>query len=237
MKPACSSTAFDELLRSGELTQLEWLDLCAHDVAADGAVFDVRHFPRTDTDYLAQIKKAAADYTVTVTAVRDDGFFGAQAAVQEQTLALALALGAPLLSSTLPPETQISRSGMQERVSAACSAAKRANVTLALRNAPRTFGTSTHDLKRTLKEADSAWLRFGPDLGAFDVSDETAAIVEKSVLAWVALDADPAQSIRLLGAYRGFVVLDAARGNASMTEMKNAVRAWRKALSENDDRT
>ncbi len=75
MKLACSSTAFDVFLRSGELTQLEWIDLCAYELAVDGVVFDVRHFPRTDTDYLAQVKKMAVDSGLDVAAICGCGFF------------------------------------------------------------------------------------------------------------------------------------------------------------------
>ncbi|MGH8163526.1 MAG: hypothetical protein ACREP1_04245, partial [Rhodanobacteraceae bacterium] len=70
MKLACSSTAFDRELRDGDLTQLEWIDRCARELAADGLVFDVAHFPRTDADYLAQVKKMCADLGLTVAAVR-----------------------------------------------------------------------------------------------------------------------------------------------------------------------
>ena len=61
MKLACASGALNREIESGELTQLEFLDLCARDLASDGVVLDVRHFPRTDGDYLAQLKKMAAD--------------------------------------------------------------------------------------------------------------------------------------------------------------------------------
>ncbi|MFN2450529.1 MAG: hypothetical protein ABR508_12200, partial [Candidatus Baltobacteraceae bacterium] len=104
MKLACSSSAFDQDLRSGDLTQLEWLDRCAGSIAADGVVFDMRHFPRTDDDYLAQLKKMAADSGLTVAALRDDAFFQTQDTAK--TLGIALALGAPLLTAPLPAQTQ-----------------------------------------------------------------------------------------------------------------------------------
>ena len=46
MKLACASGAFDREIESGELTQLEFLDLCARELDCDGVVLDVRHFPR-----------------------------------------------------------------------------------------------------------------------------------------------------------------------------------------------
>ncbi|MBD5634860.1 MAG: hypothetical protein IAI49_10310, partial [Candidatus Eremiobacteraeota bacterium] len=69
MKIACSSASFAQEIRRGDLTQLDWLDLCANELELDGVVFDADHFPRTDADYLAQMKKAAADLGLTVAAL------------------------------------------------------------------------------------------------------------------------------------------------------------------------
>jgi sugar phosphate isomerase/epimerase len=235
MKLACSSTAFDELIRSGELTQLEWIDLCAHELGADGVVFDVRHFPRTDTDYLAQVKKMAADTGLTVAALRHDGFFEADREHVEQALELALAIGAPLLAAPLSPETSASWTHVLERLGTATSAAKRLNVTLALRNAPHTYAASTHDMKRVSKEADSAWLRYGPDFSAFDAASEPQTLVAKAVLVWQPLDpADSKSIVQMLAGYNGFMALDVPEGNANAAQMKNALRTWRSAFFEAD---
>jgi sugar phosphate isomerase/epimerase len=226
MKLACSSTAFDGLLRSGDLTQLEWIDLCAHDLAADGIVFDVRHFPRTDTDYLAQLKKMAADLGLTVAALRHDGFFDAADERMEQTLEIAIALGAPLLSAPLPPETAASWPQIQERLGAATSRAKRVNVTLALRNVPGTFAATAHDMKRATKEADSAWLRYGPDFGALDAAADPAALLAKTVLIWHEM-AQPPVSKEFIAEYRGFIAIDDAEGAADANGASAAFAALR----------
>lgn len=230
MKVACCSTAFDEQFRTERLTQLEWIDACAHDLAADGLVFDVRHFPRTDTDYLAQVKKMAADLGLTVAALRHDGLFDADQAHVDRALETALALGAPLLSAPLPPETALSWAQVLERLGSATSAAKHHNVTLAVRNAPHTFAASSHDLKRVSKEADSAWLRYGPDFGRLDAGSDPAALLGKTVLVWATLDEAPGTG--LLAQYRGFVALDALAGDASVADMQNAFRRWRTAFLE-----
>jgi sugar phosphate isomerase/epimerase len=229
MKLACSSTAFDEQLRSGRLTQLEWIDLCAHELAVDGVAFDVRHFPRTDTDYLAQVKKMAVDLGLTVAALRHDGFFDGDEPHMEQTIEIALALAAPLLSAPLPPETAASWSQVQTRMGTATSIAKRFNVTIAVRNAPHTYAASTHDMKRVSKEADSAWLRYGPDLSAFDAASEPQDIIGKCVLAWfdARSDSEIGQAVaRMLHGFRGFVVLDDSQGAGTIESMNAAVRAW-----------
>ena len=234
MKLACSSTAFDELLRSGELTQLEWIDLCAHELPADGLVLDVRHFPRTDTDYLAQVKKMAVDLGLTVAAFRHDGFFDSDETHIVQALEMALALGAPLLSAPLPPETAVSWTDVQARLGAATSAAKRLNVTLAIRNVPHTHAATTHDMKRVSKEADSAWLRYGPDFSTFDAASDPEAIVSKSVLAWYNLQRNRPDDIepiaRMLQGFHAHLVLDDPEGLATIKGTNDALHAWRSVL-------
>ena len=228
MKLACSSTAFDEQLRNGDLTQLEWIDACARELAADGVVFDVRHFPRTDTDYLAQLKKMAADLGLGVAALRHDGFFTSDAEHMEQVLEMALALGAPLLAAPLPPVTAADWNDVLGRLGEATSQAKRFNVTLALRNEPHTFAAGVHDMKRVIKEADSAWLRYGPDFDSLEQGSEPRELLPKTVLVWHEFGRAFDASRELLRSYRGFLVLDAIEGNADVQSMKKAVdRIWR----------
>src|ERR1700722_1754953 len=163
MKLACASSALGREIESGELTQLEFLDLCARELECDGIVLDVRHFPRTDSDYLAQIKKMAADCGLGVAALQDAEFFGRSSESMTDSLRYAVEVGAPLLSGLLARDTDGSWSEQLDRLSIASSLAKRANVTLAVRNAPGTFAATSQECKRVLKETDSAWLRLGPE--------------------------------------------------------------------------
>lgn len=231
MKLACSSTAFGAVLRSGDLTQLEWIDLCARELAADGAVFDMRHFPRFDTDYLAQLKKMCADLGLTVAAVRDDAFFGPDSARMERAFETALALGAPLLTARMELADAVNWNVALERVGAATAHAKRWNVTLAVQNAPQTLAASVHDLKRVAKEADSAWLHYGLDLDAFEAADEPQTLMQKTVL--VVRDVERSRNAVQPAQFRGFVVLDAGSESASSAMMRAAIANLR-AL---DDRT
>ena len=227
MKLACSSTAFDEQLRNGDLTQLEWIDACARELAADGVVFDVRHFPRTDTDYLAQVKKMSTDLGLSVAALRHDGFFDADAAHAEQTLEMALALGAPLLAAPLPPVTSAPWSDVLARLGEAAALAKRFNVTVALRNGPHSFAAGVHDMKRVTKETDSAWLRYGPDFAALEEGSDPNELLPKTVLVWHEFEAADVP-LAIMRSFRGFLALDAAEGNANVQSMKKAVdRIWR----------
>ena len=75
------------------------LDLCANGLGADGIVLDLRHFPRRDPEYLAQLRKFAADLAMTLVAVRDDELATVDAS---DTMAIAATLGAPYVLSCLP---------------------------------------------------------------------------------------------------------------------------------------
>ena len=217
---------------------MDWIDLCAHELAADGVVFDVRHFPRFDTDYLAQVKKMAVDLGLSVAALRADAFFDAGGEQMAQLMDVALALGAPLLSAPLPAETAVSWSEVLQRLGSATSLAKERNVTLAVRNAPHTFAATTAGMKRVAKEADSAWLRFGPDFSAFDAASEPQTLLGKTVLVWQPLGAaDETNAAALLAGFNGFLALDRDDGLADDLATKNALRRWRSALFALDDRT
>lgn len=233
MKLACSSGSLHRAIDRGDLTQLEFLDLCARELACDGVVLDVRHFPRTDDDYLAQLKKMATDRGLTIAALFDSSFFSAGPDAMESALVQATTLGAPLLAAPLAREVECSWSEQLERLGVATSRAKTRNVTLALRNAPQTFATTTHDCKRVAKEADSAWLRFGPEPARFDAASEPRALAPNTVLLW----SDAAGTERAIAAtmdafaeFRGHLTLDEVDGGATAPQLAAAIAAWRKEI-------
>ena len=241
MKLACASTAFDLRLESGDLTQLEWLDLCARELAADGVLCDVRHFPRRDSDYLAQVKKMAVDLGLTIAGLSDADFFGGDEAAMRDVLAIADVLGSPIVTAPLELEIATSWSAELERIGVATSLAKTMNITLAVRNRAQTFGASSHDLKRVAKEADSAWLRFALEYEAFEAASDPQALIARTVLLWhthhageVESEESPSVDRMLADAkdFRGFLVLDAAGGNADRDMMRNNIRMWRTVLAE-----
>lgn len=233
MKLACASGLFHRAIESGEITQLEFLDLCAREFACDGAVLDVRHFPRTDGDYLAQIKKMATDCGLCLAALADPRFFLSDAQRMESVLERAVMLGAPLVAAPLGCETECSWSDQLERLGVATSLAKRLNVTLAVRNAPATFAGSTSDCKRVAKETDSAWLRFGPQPGTFEAADDLQALRGSTVLLWVDAGEEQrsmAATLAALADFRGHLALDAAGGDATVDAVASATRFLRRAL-------
>ena len=235
MKLACASSALHRSIERGDLTQLEFLDLCAQELSCDGIVFDVAHFPRTDDDYLAQVKKMATDRGLTVAALADTAFFGASEERMLAVLQQAVALGAPLVAGALARETERSWSDQLAALNRATSLAKALNVTLAVRNAPGTFAATTHDCKRVSKEADSAWLRFGPEPRAFDAASDPVALTANTVLLWSNVGDETERSvgdvIRGFAGFRGFLALDEPSGDASVADVRSAMRSWRIALA------
>ncbi len=224
VKLACSSAAFSESITRGDLTQLEFLDHAARTLECDGVVLDVRQFPRTDDDYLAQIKKMAADLGLDIAALADDGFFAATSIDMSRVLAMASAIGAPLLAGRLAPETAFPWSEQLAKLNEATGLAKRVNVTLAVRNAAGTFAGTTLDCKRVSKEADSAWLRFGPAPAEFDATSDLAGVAAKTVLLFRTADETP--EIAGWERFRGYVALDRTDGTCTITEMQSAMRRW-----------
>ncbi len=230
MKLSCASSAFDRMLVAGDLTQLEFIESCARELACDGVVLDVRHFPRTDDDYLAQIKKMAADLGLDVAAIRDDEFFFAPDDAMAATVRLARLTGAPLVTSQLARETALPWSDQLARISAATGLAKAENVTLALRNAPHTFAATTADCKRVLKESDSAWMRLGLEPHAFDATSDPASLAPNVVLLWQAAELPIADVCDLFPTFRAHLTLDAP-GTLTTPTAKANIQAHRNALA------
>jgi hypothetical protein len=234
MKLACASGALHREIESGELTQLEFLDLCARELACDGVVLDVRHFPRTDDDYLAQLKKMAADWGLSIAALSDSSFFRSEREHVTEVLRQAVVLGAPLVAAPLARETECSWSEQLERLAAATSLAKRLNVTLALRNAPQTFAAGSRDCKRAVKETDSAWLRYGPEPGELDAASEPGSLASNTVLLWSGLRRQTSQRVAgamsAFAAFRGYVAVDEPSGEATVVELREGLALWREAV-------
>lgn len=237
MKIACSTASFERVLGEGSLTQLEWLDLCAHELEVDGVVFDARHFPRADDQYLAQLKKLSVDLGLSVAGLAADDALTGRAA---ERIAQALALGAPLVAARAPAasEDPAAWGAFVEGVREAASEGKRQNVTVAVRNAPGTLCADAADLKRLAKDVDSAWLRFAPDLTAFSALDALLGIVVKAVLAAhtiervgeFATESDPeAQTLaREMRRFHGFLLLERGADAAPRDAFHLALERFRR---------
>jgi len=219
MKICCSSRSYARAIQSGDLTQLEWVDRCAR-LALDGVDFASAHFPRTDLDYLAQIRKLCVDRGLTVAAVAFDGEIGgdadvdAQASLIETWIGNAAALGAPLLRISSGSSTGSPGVAWRELIrglKTISHAAKEKNVTLALESRPGSLVSSPPDCKRALKECDSAWLRLAQEVtAALSPSEDGDALFDEIVVAIARggeVDTDAAGELKRRG-FIGFVTLE-----------------------------
>ncbi len=247
MRLACASSAYDRLLRAGDLTQLEWLDLCRDALDVDGVVFDLEHFPRRDVEYLAQLKKLATDAGLTVAAVRDDGFFdaGREADERNAVVDLAYELGAPVVLTRLGPPGDVPAASWNDVVVAAKAAAQHAkarNVTLAVRNVPASMAAAAGELKRLMKDVDSTWLRAAADgvalgaLGELEAIHGSCAIFYHRTVAVTPSGVDSARAVAgvlaSLEPMRGFLCLDYAGSVPEAAAVPGLVGWFKRALAE-----
>jgi hypothetical protein len=159
------------MLAAGDLTQLEWLENCASQLGADGIVFERSHFPRTDPEYVAQLRKMAIDLGLVPVAVADGRLFepDRDEADRLSSIELAAGIGALFILARLPPPGDVPPATFVAAVGAAKAAvraAKSANVTLLAQAVPATLGADATALRHFLKDVDSAWLRYALPAGA-----------------------------------------------------------------------
>lgn len=238
MKICCCSRSFARALQSGDLTQLEWVDRCAG-LALDGVDLASAHFPRTDRDYLAQIRKLCVDRGLTVASVAFDGEIGGDADVDAQTplveawIGNAAALGAPLLRIACGASTGSPGIAWRELIralKAMTHAAKEKNVTLALEPRARSLVSSPSDCKRALKECDSAWLRLAQDVTAALASSEDGDALFDEIVVAVArgdVDADALRTLQRRG-FIGFLTIETSGDDedGAASALLARLRAW-----------
>lgn len=238
MKCSCSSFSFARLLQSGALTQLEWIDRCT-ELKLDGVEFGATHFPRTDDDYLAQLKKLCTDRGLTVAGVVIDVPFG-QDDVDPQIdevdtwIANAASLGAPLLRfhcGTVSGSPPIAWRELIRGLKAVTATAKDRNVTVALEARDGSLVASPVEAKRALKECDSAWLRLA--LSTRDLrstqSTEWLGLVDETVALASDGSGDERGTLTLASdrGYIGFVTIEISGNGDEEALVRSALAALR----------
>jgi Xylose isomerase-like TIM barrel len=240
MKLACSSASFDALIAAGQSTQLEWLDRCATEFDVDGVVLEARHLPRIDPDYVAQIKKMATDLGLTIAALACDEVLANPDAADEARRSwfeIALGLGAPLVVARAPAagDSAGAWGDLVSATKAASGEAKRRNVTLAVRNAAGSLCSAPADLTQLVKEVDSSWLRFAPELRAFDPAGDLGRVLPKTVIAEHRLDggADDGlvRTLEELGSFIGFLMIEVSGQDDDGRRLRDALDRARATLA------
>lgn len=254
MKLSCSSHSYARMLAAGELTHLEWVDLCATELMLDGVEFVRSHFPRLDTEYVAQLKKLCADRCLTVACLDHDMPFDASdvdrhIALLTNSLEIAAGLGAPLVRVHAGPIAGSGALAWRELVrglGACCIQAKQYNITFALHPEHDSPISSPIDVKRALKECDSAWLRLaatpymlnGTARDSWDEALSAAVIVVAPMRRLDTFGADEATDyLQVLTAlwqrrYRGFVSVAYAGGEDEKDAVVRAITWMRGILNK-----
>ena len=228
MKIAVTSSSFAALLRHAKITHLEWLEACSSRLGADGAVFALDDFPRTDLEYAAQVKKVATDLGIVPVALDVPGLLdpGRADAERGRAVELATAIGAALLRVTagpageLPPET-FARTVASTKTFA--SAAKAANITLTVAPAADTLLGDVAAVQNFAKYVDSAWLRYDLPVASPEralLGDRDRVLVER-----VGLDERISALTPLSG--RGWYVLEGDGGDDPIARVAAAVALLR----------
>jgi hypothetical protein len=237
MKIACSSASFEAAIAADRLTQLEWLDACATDLRVDGVVFEARHFPRTDPEYVAQLKKMATDLGLTVAGLACDALLAPDGGATEEWFTVAVGLGAPIAIARAPAAGGVEAwSAFVAAGKAAAAEAKRRNVTLALRNAAGTLCAGGGDCKRFAKDVDSSWVRYAVDVASLDPPESLAVVLPRAVVAAHELrepGGAPAldRSVAALAGFLGFLILDgpgASSGEGPLAQALDRLRGGAK---------
>ena len=208
MRIAVSSSTFRRPLDAGELTQLEWVERCASELAADGVVTALSDFPRFDDEYVAQLRKVAIDLGIVPFGIDAPGLLDpvGDPAVIERAVAVARGFGAAVIRTQPPTPGEVPPATFAATVRAGKAlsrAAKAANVTVLVTTAPGTIGEDVAAVRHLLKDIDSAWLRPCPaalldvaEIGSRDrfpallvtPEDDPGAVAERASAAWVVLD-------------------------------------------------
>ena len=231
MRIALSSSAFRRPFAAGELTQLEWVERCAAGLGADGIVCGMADFPRTDGEYVAQVRKVAVDLGLVPFGLDAPGFLDPAAApgARDATLALASGLGALVLRTELAAPGDVPPAAFVEAASVAKTAAKAAkgvNVTLLLAARPGTLAADRDGLRHLIKDVDSAWLRACPRA----VDGREGWGPKERFPAFEATVSDDAGAVAA-GAAGGWVIVDAADPERPWEVLQAAIRALRSAAA------
>lgn len=224
MKLGCSSWSYHRMFDAGTLDQRSWLRKCAIELNLDGVELLDQHFPRTDLDYLREIKALALDLGLTISAVSVSNNFGwlsaekraAEVEKVKRWTDIAHFLGAPLLRIFAGwPEGDREQSWptMVASIRETVTHAEERGVALALENHNhRSFIQTADDVLRLLDEVRSPWLRFLLDTGNFvDLYDSIERTADRAVFVHAKLyDVDPERGEQRLDYERIMATLRAA---------------------------
>jgi hypothetical protein len=207
MRVALSSSSFRRPLAAGVVTQLEWVERCASALDVDGVLVATADFPRSDPDYVAQVRKVAVDLGIVPFGVDAPGLLDPATLPEQRAAMLSLAarFGASVARTTLPPPGEVPPATFAATVlvaKAVSKEAKAANLTIVVPPCLGTLGADLAGVRHLLKDVDSAWLRACPPVlangergarGPFPAvvatpADDPVAVVSAAGGSWIVLE-------------------------------------------------
>jgi hypothetical protein len=235
VKVAISSSSFAHTFAAGEGTQLEWLERCASELALDGVVFDAAHFPRTDVEYVAQLRKIAVDLGLVPVALASDALFDPTTddATRRALITLAAGLGTLFVLTRLPLPGDVPPATFVAAVAAAkatAKIAKAANVTVLIMPQAGTIGADIAGVRHFLKDVDSAWMRFA--LPARGLDRAALGGRDRVLLVDVAATDEPAALADIDEAARPWLLAEIGPSGEPFAAARARVTALREAAAE-----
>lgn len=255
MKLGCSSWSYHRPIAEGRLSQLDWLRLCAQELALDGVELLDLHFPSPDSSYLREVKRLCTELHLTISCASVSNDFGLpQEEQRHQELIkvkrwadIACFLGAPVLrvfAGWPRGEKQALWPQMIECLRQAAEYGGERGVVLGLENHDRGgFVGTAQEVERCLSEVGSPWLRLNLDTGDYGDLESIRRTIDKAVHVHAKLyelDAEGAEqrldwpSIMdiLRGAgYRGFLSIEYEGVEAAETAVPRGVRYLRRLMA------
>jgi len=176
---------------AGKMDQMSWLKECAA-IGLDGVELLNRHFPSTDADYLAKVKKACQDQYLTIAmvsagghlSVSDDAKRAEEVADIERWTDVAHFLGAPCVRFFCGSSKELDAGGkplydkVVQAIRQIVAKGQKYGITMALENHG---GTRADQLLSLMKDVDSPYLRFTLDTGNFPPTSQVGPDTYSSI--------------------------------------------------------
>lgn len=191
MKTSCSSWSYHRTIESGALSQLAWVKECA-ELELDGVELLCGHFPKTDRDYLIELKKTCADNYLTIAMVSAEGHLTVTDDAQREKeiedigkwAEIAEFMGAPCLRFFCGSGAELSAGGRElyDKVRNAIQTIARLGsergIIMAMENHG---GTTANQLLALLKDVNSPWLKLTLDTGNFPPTSQVGPDTYKDI--------------------------------------------------------
>ena len=197
---------------------------------------EARHFPRTDAEYLAQLKKMAADRGLTIAALADMDFFTAAAEHAGEFWSEAVTASArqfwPRRLRVKPEVPGAQKLSAAEYGDVACKVARTSRWHFATRRKHSLHRHTTANALRKRRIRHGCVTVLQPQ--ALDIASDPRLLAPNTILLWSdAADESDRTIADILGAFpdfRGHLALDESSGAATVAALRASVHRWQRAM-------